>query len=351
MTMTGWALPGKEPVLTPGGFIRMDRVRVGTTVITPDGETAQVTAVEKHADVPVYTVVFSDGSKTSCSGESRWLSRIINERDSTAERTTADIIALMEEGKTAAVPLCSPLPLNGGNEPGIKPYTMGAILGDGCTRAGTIRVIKRDMELFDRIREDGYTLKRYYPESDRTPVFALKEFSTEKAWLKEKDLLCRGYRKYVPPEYLFAPLEERMEIIRGLMDTDGFASRNGVVEYSTTSRRLARNVQWLIRSIGGTAGIRSYIPYCTFPDGTRKRCRRAYAVKISTPDNASLFTIPRKKDRCLNRRVIRDGFHPRRRIMSVTPQGRCECISITVGGADNRFVTRDFTVARGSQAE
>lgn len=348
MSMTTGAMPVKEPVLTPGGFIKMDRVRVGTVVRTPDGGTAEVTDVRKHSAIQTYRVAFSDGSEAVCTADSVWLTRIMGQKESTALRTTQDVMEAMARGDCIITPLCLPADFEGGGEAPIKPYTMGAILGDGCTKADVIQVIKRDMELFDRIREDGYELKRYYADSERTPVFALKKFSQEKAWLKEKGLLCRSYKKYVPAEYMQLPLEERMELIRGLMDTDGFSSTNGTCVYTTTSRRLARNVQWLIRSIGGTAGIHSYIPVCTFKDGTKKKCRRAYTVRICVPDNSILFTLPRKRVRCLNRKIVRDGFHPRRKIVSINDNGVKDCISITLDRGDS-FITRDFTMVRTGQ--
>ena len=338
-------MPEREPVLTPTGFIKRGKVREGTVLRTPDGQTAK--AVGVHAQtLQTYRMEFTDGSYVVCTADEPWLSRTMGKNPVLKVRTTQQIQEVMARGKSITVQQGGQVEFDREYELTIKPYTLGALLGDGCLRKETIRLIKRDMELFGSVRQDGYTLTRYQANDSRTPVFGLRQFSKEKAWLSEKGLLCRSHKKYVPTEYKHASLKDRMELIQGLMDTDGYVGQSGHCTYTSTSRRLARDVQWLIRSIGGIAKIRSYIPYCTFKDGTRKKCRRAYVVDIRIADTAQLFNIPRKKDRCLAKKVVSDGFHPAKKVAAVVDNGICEYTTFLVDGCEGAYIGRDFTLRR-----
>lgn len=332
-----------ETVLAPGGFIKLDRVREGTPVRTPGGGTAKVIRAERK-QARILKVSFSDGAEALCTEETLWLSRATDDNRTIRVRPLREVMAMMQRGRNAAIPLCGPVSFEGENSLPIKPYTFGALLGDGCTLRDPVTITKGDMELFDRIRAEGYELKRYGENSGRTPVFAIKGFAKEKAWLSTMGLRCRGYRKYVPSEYKYAPVEDRMELIRGLMDTDGYADRNGSCSFSSTSKRLAKDMQWLIRSVGGKARITTKIPYCTFGDGTRKRCRKAYLVFIQMPDNRELFTIPRKRGRCHERNTPDDGFHPGRRITGVSEGGTGTHTTLVIDSEDGLYITGDFIV-------
>ena len=53
-------------------------------------------------------------------------------------------------------------------------------------------------------------------------------------------------------EYLFASYEQRLWILRGLLDTDGSASKS-YCSYATISEQLADDVVELVHSLGGYA--------------------------------------------------------------------------------------------------
>lgn len=316
------------------------------TIRTPDNGASTIAQVHVRKETQTYRVVFSDMSETICTGDCMWMTKTASKEP--CLRTTEDIMRMMEQGARVYIPVCGPVGFEGAYNLRIRPYTFGAIMGDGCTLRKTIFITKQDMELFDRIREDGYTLKRYYEGNpERTPVFALKDFAEEREWLGTMGLQCRGHRKYVPAEYKYASIEDRICLIQGLMDTDGYVDKNGNCSFCSTSKRLAKDMQWLIRSVGGKASITSKIPSYSRSDGTKKKCRRAYNVNIRVPDPTILFTIPRKKNRTLGKRVVMDGFHPGRRIVRIEDNGvrDMRCIEMPDDGA--MYITKDFVVVHG----
>lgn len=63
-------------------------------------------------------------------------------------------------------------------------------------------------------------------------------------------LICKSSDKFIPKEYLFNSVEVRTGILQGLCDTDGYVYSGGI-EYSTTSKQLADDIQFLVKSLGG----------------------------------------------------------------------------------------------------
>lgn len=62
--------------------------------------------------------------------------------------------------------------------------------------------------------------------------------------------------KFIPDEYMYTSIENRYALLQGLMDTDGHAHKSrGSAFFYTTSDRLSKQVEELVRSLGGTTYI------------------------------------------------------------------------------------------------
>ena len=68
--------------------------------------------------------------------------------------------------------------------------------------------------------------------------------------INELGLNVKSKDKFIPDVYKFGSKEQRIELLRGLMDTDG-SSRNGRISFSTTSKQLSLDVLDIVRSLGG----------------------------------------------------------------------------------------------------
>ena len=70
----------------------------------------------------------------------------------------------------------------------------------------------------------------------------------------------KSYEKSIPDMYKNSSIRQKLELIKGLMDTDGCADASGGTTYSTSSPQLAKDLQDLIWSIGGKCSISTKIP-------------------------------------------------------------------------------------------
>src|SRR5262249_49323566 len=90
--------------------------------------------------------------------------------------------------------------------------------------------------------------------------------------------------KFIPQQYKFAPIGDRLAILQGLLDSDGSIDERGLIEYTTVSRVLAEDVTFLVRSLGGCARIHE----------KPTNGQLAYRLHINMPNDISPFRLTRK---------------------------------------------------------
>lgn len=165
----------------------------------------------------------------------------------------------------------------------IDPYILGLWLGDGISAQGVIISGKQDVKSYTGIGEirevkDGY-------------------FRVLVPGLSRKLRLCGLLgNKHIPADYFTASVEQRYELLRGLMDTDGTVDKKGRCEFTQKDGTLANDVYILLRTLGikPTKHI-----YDAILNGRRvgKKMRLMF-----TPDkNVQIFKLARKQARIDNK--------------------------------------------------
>lgn len=337
------------PICTPFGWKRMGDIRVGDTVIGKDGGHTKVIGVFPQGVKPIFRVTFIDGASVECSADHLWNAKRTERKGGWKVYTTAQLRELLEiEGSNLLIPLCDPVRFTRGKKGGkIRPYTLGVLLGDGSLTQSSVSVTSDDEELFRHIEEDGYELTQY--SSKRNLRYGFRNFGKEYEWIVRKNLNCRSESKYIPEGYKYGSVDDRYAILQGLMDTDGTADGRGHCEFCSTSRTLAEDVQFLVRSLGGKATLSEKKTFC-YTDGYEKPGQPAYVVYIQTPDNEKLFRLERKKARCRGKSFNGGISELCRRIVSIEPCGYAECQCIAVDNPDSLYVTKDFVVTHNTHA-
>lgn len=234
---------------TPNGWSKMGELDVGDTVFGGDGRPCSVTATSQIHLNPCYQITFDDGSSVVCDHEHRWVVSAGSTGGRRApiepvELTTQQIVdrgiyspSGTRDVRVDTVALDVPdvdLP--------IDPYVLGCWLGDGTKAAGV--VTSRDHRIFDEIRRRGYEVGPVLGHGGRT-VLGLR------TQLRSAGLLgC----KHAPAEYLRASRRQRLDLLAGLMDTDGYwnTSRQRAV-MNTTQAWQAEAVRELVVSLGWKA--------------------------------------------------------------------------------------------------
>jgi len=151
-----------------------------------------------------------------------------------------------------------------------------------------------------------------------------------------------SHERFIPDDYLLGSIKQRMDLLQGLFDNDGCISKDGhVIEYNTTSPVLARQVVYLVRSLGGVAWVTTRIPKFTHK-GVKKEGRRDHRIRVAL--DFCPFRVSWKKERW----HPREKYAPSRAIVKVERVGSEECVCIRVDAPDHLYVTRDFVVTHNT---
>ena len=93
---------------------------------------------------------------------------------------------------------------------------------------------------------------------------------------------CDALHKFIPSAYLYGSVSQRMALLHGLMDCDGYIAKDGTTQYGTSSLRLQQDVCVLVQSLGGIARVSSKIPTFTYK-GSKKEGEHAYVLTLALP--------------------------------------------------------------------
>jgi replicative DNA helicase len=151
--------------------------------------------------------------------------------------------------------------------------------------------------------------------------------------------------KFIPDEYLYASVQERLDLLRGLFDTDGYVIVPGgqTVEYSTSSPKLAEGVIWIARSLGGIVSKQERTPAYDYR-GERRTGAPASRIRIWFPNGI----VPVSSNKHLARWNHESDRFLGRFIESVEPAGTKPCQCILVDTDDHLYVTSDFVVTHNT---
>lgn len=348
----GKAMPLREPVVTPYGYRAIGALEIGDKVVTWKGSWAKVIAIHPQPVQPIYKVTFSDGTWARVSGEHLWrywsvgrLHRRHGERGTEHHiATTAQLRELLDEGRRLAIPVIqAPARLTSSHRWGVRPippYTLGVLIGDGCLAPKqSVTFTSADPEIAARV--DAECGIENTTKKTNHAVYRLSVKLRDD--LGRMGLLVGSPQKHIPHEYLWGPVDDRWDLLRGLMDTDGTVDREkGQASYCTVSERLANDVRQLVCSLGGVATISTKQPFYRNADGKRVDGLLAYTLYIKLPNNADAFHLSRKRDLAGCPQSLY------RRISSIEPDGEEEARCITIDDPDGLYLTRDFIVTHNS---
>jgi phosphate starvation-inducible protein PhoH len=348
---TGKAQPLTSKVLTPQGWTTMGELKVGDMVIGGDGKPTKVVGVYPQGKLETFSVKMSDGSSTECCGDHLWFTEEKNKKSSV--KTLKDIKQSLRVGYDGRhnhkIPMTLPVEFN--DKPlFIDPYIMGVILGDGGISQKSVVITSADLEIIDYIDNllpSNLNIVKIESSKYSYAIRGYKDKNILINYLDEIGLLgTKSDTKFIPEDYLINSVENRIELLRGLMDSDGTVRDNGTSSYesfSSVSNQLVDDIAFIVQSLGGKASITKKQSYFTYK-GEKKAGKPSYVVHISLPPEINPFKLKRKKDKV----VPRTKYIPSRFISEIVSLGEKDCQCIMVDNKDHLYITDDFIVTHNT---
>jgi len=328
-----------DVLLSTGEFKKMCAIEIGDKVASIDGSDSVVYGVFPQGKKPVYKIKFGDGRSVEAGLEHQW-EVMYREWPSPRIMTTEEIINKLKF-KRYKKRLYIPRHTGGfGDDRNIiiNPYLLGVLLGDGGLSQGSIILTTSYDFILNKIKPHllGVKLRKKSAIEYRLSTDKGKENKLLNG-IKSLGLMgLRSYEKFIPEQYLTASKESRLELMRGLIDTDGTVEKTGPMTYTTTSKVLADNFQRLARSLGAFASMTSRFTFYTYL-GERKKGKEAYTIYISCKHYSDFVTLPKKKSRTKNKERQHNL-----NIDSIEYIGELECQCISVTHPRKLYLTNDY---------
>ena len=260
---SGKSQPLYSKILTPSGWKKMGDMKVGDLVLNPTAGINEVESIHPQGMCYPYEVEFSDGARTECNIDHLWKVRSGNKWEIKTLEEILDSGYLTGDLKPKYdVPLTRVhYPAK---EQAIDPYLLGCLISTGqCSSARVYlhRAVHNE-SVAKRCRLNlppNTVLDREVFKGDKgcTIVFDAKEFGTKCGLCEELEKLglaqCLDDERFIPDRYLYGSWDQRVWLLRGMMDCIGEVVEGKGVIYRTPSMQLADDLITLVRSIGGLA--------------------------------------------------------------------------------------------------
>lgn len=270
----GKALALNTPIPTPTGWITMGELKDGDLVFDNYGNP---TKVKKAWDImynrPCYKITFDDGEEIIADEGHLWFTQNKFERKKKSKgskKTTKDIFESLFTGSSnepnhriqrSLKGVCySPKDLP------IDPYVLGLWLGDGASYDSRITVVNRDVNslieiLKKRPQFDEINILEHKKRNSVLNILTTQNRETKSlnSLLKNNNLI---QNKHIPNEYLFSSREQRLDLLCGLMDSDGYIDKRGHGYFYNSNLNLTKQVLELIKSLGYKTTYKEKKIYC-----------------------------------------------------------------------------------------
>lgn len=365
---------------TPNGRKRFGDLKEGDLVFDRLGKPTKVVAIHPQGLMDNYEVTLSDGRKTTSNDEHLWsyyTSKGNLQTKTLREMIDSDIKRSNGQGSKYKIPVAKSVDYPS-QKLAVHPYVLGALIGDGCNTVTATTISSDDEFVVNKVadlmggvtpkkssdKNFNWTFELDEPEhvERRATNVSIKKHGDDYRQMVEitrlqnkeflesvPEIVGLANQKSIPERYLHASKEQRMELVQGMMDTDGSIVYNKGrynTTYSTTSKQLSEDFRYLLASLGYMTNV--------YVDERIKGDRHSicYCIKINIPNSEKekLFTLPRRKAialECKNKSQHRD--YTKVSIIKVEKlESKVEMMCIEVDNDEHLYLTNDFIVTHNT---
>ena len=317
------------PVCDERGYVKIEDLKPGDKVFDENGKPIDVLQIFPQGKKRAFRVTFDDGSTNVCNDEHIWhvqsryshymryndyqnlTLREILDKGLKKTCIRKDTGRVYETSKWFA-------PVNHAVERPeydfpVHPYVVGVLLGDGSLSSPTSGrlivstndefVVKKVATLIgsEEVVQSKSTYDWYFKRPDvkfynNKPVYYLmqNEILSDVCFV-DTMAHVKSVSRRIPEIYFLGSIEQRRELLQGLMDTDGCVTGDYklLCKFSTHSEGLAKDVQRLAASLGYRTSFKSF-ERCKY--GVQQISYEIY-FRIPLNERENLFTLPRQLEK------------------------------------------------------
>lgn len=312
--------PADSKVLMANGDWKLIQdIKIGDIIISPQQDGTTIPAKVLNTTNWIAPLTFDitknsdDSLLYSCSGNHiiphfSWNNiKIEKSRESISVTQLHQNTALELEGKNKINAFISPTItwMQNKEDPIVGGYTLGLCLANGnIASTGGIKICCHEDDLpieVLRMKEEGTLLSeivkyksKEFSKASQVTLIEGRPLLQQMQWFQEQGLRGKnGHNKFIPKDALLSSVEYRKNLLAGLIDGDGSLSGDkrdnknnhyprARYEYSTVSKKLAKDIQFLVSSLGGIATIAERVTHCNNKPFLSYRLYIAFDFSIDT---------------------------------------------------------------------
>lgn len=341
-------------IRTEDGWKKLKDVKDGDKLFDNKGNICKVLKAHRIQKENAYKLYFDTGEKIICCGNHLWytISKLEDKQIRRGKLKKGSVRTTNEIAKTIKyktretnhrIPITKSLKLPDIKLP-IDPYVFGIWLGDGESKAFSITT--RDKEILDSINKKFIVKKAFGKNLDRYPISngilpkrnEKGQFATNKSLYSILKKLNVYKNKHIPDIYKNSSIEQRLELLKGLMDSDGYCGKNGWNEIVTTNKNITEDIFELVSSLGIKARIY---------EGKAAIGNKIYGTKyrIFFKTDIAVYKLKRKLNRQLNATKAQLSRHKNRFIVKAEKFGEVKMRCLTVDSPNGLFLITKSLIA------
>ena len=336
---------GTKILMADGTIKNVEDIKVGERLMGDDGTPRNVLSLA-HGQEQMYKITLRNGDSFTCN-ESHILSLQVSAGNRYKQYRGGDIVNIsikdylqLPEWVKEKVLKAYKKPIDnfGWNNHGfdIEPYMYGLWLGDGNSRHFSFTINNNDTEVIQYIK--NYAVKhnleiREANENGDCTTYHLHKGTANSLPYKELNLVHVSAHngKHVFPTYKYADGITRLQVLAGLLDTDGHLVDN-VYEITTKFEELKEDILFIARSLGFSV---SWSPKIV-------NKKTYYRIFISGDTDTIPVLLPRKKAT-----LRKQKKNPLLYSFTVEPLGMGDYYGFTLDG-NHLYLLGDFTVTHNT---
>ena len=338
------------PIPTPDGFTTMGEIQPGDTVFDEKGNPCHVVAKSQpDYDEQAYRITFKDGEMIEAGEHHQWFGEDTRGKRKPRSMTTGEIYRMPKDGDSIRFRIAVADAIRTPEKAlPVHPYLMGYWLGNGHSTKPEITVQTCDAAGVLEHILPYHAVAHSWKNVGDSMIFRIPDL---------KNVLVKScHDKVIPMEYLRSSYDQRLALLRGLMDSDGsISNRKGQAIYTSTERALAESVSELLWSLGIKNAI-STAASTQRADWHRKskECGRSstdetlYYVKFTAFGDMTVAGLQRKlKNRVPRNPATRSHFRYIDKIEKIRNRGM-QCIQVD-SPSHQYLVGRSFLPTHNSE--
>jgi len=344
------------------GEITIGDCNVGDKIYDDSGKLATIVGKYPQGVKPVYKMTLIDGREIFCGLEHNWYvwDRL---KEKYFKKSTKELLIDYKKQRKSWIgkrknsyEFRYSIPNNKAvqypeKELPIDPYIFGLWLGDGSNTYSKITNI--DKEIIDFIYEYANKVGlQITADGDTTYMITSGKNGGNKKDFQGKNFFHNYLKnsnlynnKHIPKEYFYSSEEQRMELLRGLMDSDGYISKkDGIIGFSSSIPKLSEDFYKLCRSLGINLSKKTHHTYY-IKDGKKIKCKDA--IKFTLFTDKKVFKLSRK----LERLFTKPKYLDKTSIVDIQYVFDAETTCIEVNNESHLFLTDNYTITHNTESE